>query len=49
MWVIGEQVSSYEVDLIASKFSTLGTYELSLINFPDPNTTFSIMGLTIMD
>ena len=44
MWVIGEQISSYEVDLIASKFSTLGTYELSLINFPNPNTTFSVMG-----
>ncbi len=44
MWVIGEQISSYEVDLTASKFSTLGTYELSLINFPNPNTTFSIMG-----
>lgn len=45
MWTIGEIVSSYEVDLIASRFSTLGAYELSLINSPDPNTTFSIIGV----
>ncbi len=45
MWVIGEAVQSYDVDLIASKFSTLGTYELSLINSPEPNTTFTILGV----
>ena len=44
MWVIGEAVQSYDVDLIASKFSTLGAYELPLINSPDPNTTFTILG-----
>ena len=44
MWVIGEAVQSYDVDLIASKFSTLGTYELSLINSPDPNTMFTLLG-----
>ncbi len=44
MWVIGEQIASYEVDLTASKFSTLGTYELALINSSRANTTFSIVG-----
>lgn len=45
MWTLGETVSVYEVDLIASRLSTLGTYELSLINSPDPNTEFSIIGV----
>ncbi len=45
MWVIGEAVSSYDVNLIASRFSTLGTYELPLINSPDPNTVFSVIGV----
>ena len=46
MWVIGEAVSSYDVDLIASRFSTLGSYELPLINSPDPNTIFTLIGVT---
>ena len=46
MWTVGEQVDSYEVNLTASKYSTLGTYELSLINHVKPNTTFSILGVS---
>ena len=44
MWVIGETVASYEISLTASKYSTLGTVELPLINFSTVNTTFSIVG-----
>ena len=49
MWVIGEQVASYEISLTASKYSTLGTYELPLINFSSPNTTFSVLGFNYND
>lgn len=44
MWVIGEQIASYEVDLSASKYLTLGTSELSMLNNYAPNSTFSIVG-----
>ena len=44
MWTIGEGVIEYEIDLVASKYSTLGTYELSLRDFTDPNTSFQILG-----
>ena len=43
MWNIGEGVIEYEVDLTASKYSTLGTTELSLIDFTDPNTSFQVL------
>ena len=49
MWVIGEMVSSYELDLVASKYSTLGTYELPLINSSEANTTFTIVGFSYND
>ena len=49
MWVIGEQVTSYEISMTASKYSTLGTYELPLINFSAPNTTFSVLGFNYND
>lgn len=49
MWNIGEKVDSYDVNLTASKYSTLGTYELSLINHVSPNTTFSILGVSYND
>ncbi len=45
MWVIGEAISSYDVTLTASKYSTLGTHELPLINFSEPNTTFTLLGV----
>ncbi|MBR3489981.1 MAG: hypothetical protein IKH36_00675 [Bacilli bacterium] len=44
MWVVGDQVTSIEINLTASKYSTLGTYELPLINFYEANTTFSVLG-----
>ena len=44
MWIIGAGVIEYELDLTASRYSTLGTSELSLRDFTNPNTTFSIIG-----
>ena len=44
MWTIGQGVIEYEVDLVASKYATLGTYELSLRDFTHPNTSFQILG-----
>jgi hypothetical protein len=44
MWIIGEVATTYEVNLTASKYSTLGAVELSLLDFADPNTTFSVLG-----
>ena len=44
IWAIGEQVTAYEITLTASKYSTLGTYELPLINFSDANTSISVLG-----
>ena len=49
MWAIGEQVTAYEITLTASKYSTLGTYELPLINFSEANTTFSVLGFNYSD
>ena len=46
MWVVGEVVASYEIDLIASKYSTLGAVELPLINFSTPNTVFTVVGFS---
>ena len=43
MWVIGEQVELIEIYLTASKYSTLGTYELPLVNYSAANTTFSVL------
>ena len=44
MWTIGEGVIEYEIDLVASKYSTLGTSELVLRDFTKPNTSFEILG-----
>ena len=49
MWVVGEPVTSYEITLTASKYSTLGTYELPLNSFYQPNTRFSILGFNYND
>lgn len=43
MWIIGEMVIEYNIDLIASKYSTLGAVELPLLEFSKGNTTFSIL------
>jgi len=44
MWVVGEQVATYDITITASKYSTLGTYELPLINLSSSNTTFTVLG-----
>ena len=44
MWIIGAGVIEYELDLTASRYSTLGTSELQLRDFTNPNTTFAILG-----
>lgn len=43
-WSIGISSINYSFDLTASKYSSLGTYELSMIDFPDGNTKFTIIG-----
>lgn len=43
-WVIGEQVTTYEITIAASKYATMGTYELPLVSSANPNTTFNILG-----
>ena len=45
MWVIGEAVLTYDIDLVASKYSTLGTVELPFLEFAKPNTTFQVLGI----
>ena len=43
MWFIGENVIEYNVNLVASKYSTLGSVEVSFFEFTDPNTSFEIL------
>lgn len=43
-WMIGEQVTTYNITLTASKYSTLGIKELSLVDYVTPNTSFNILG-----
>ncbi len=43
-WIIGFEAINYEFTLNASKYSSLGTYELQLIDFADGNTNFSAIG-----
>ena len=43
MWFIGENVIEYNVNLTASKYSTLGSVEVSFLEFYDPNTSFEIL------
>ena len=47
-WLVGESVKAqvFEVNLTASKFATLGTYELLLQGFSTPNTKFTIIGFS---
>ncbi len=44
MWVIGEKVTTYDFSLTASKYSTLGTYELPLTASAGANTIYEIIG-----
>ena len=43
-WIIGFEAINYEFTLNASKYSSLGTYELQLIDFADGNTIFNVIG-----
>ena len=48
IWMVGEalDVTTFEMDLIASKYATLGTYELLLQGFSDPNIRFTMQGFS---
>ena len=48
IWMVGEQmdVTTFEISLTASKYATLGTYELSLLGFSDPNIRFDLTGFS---
>ncbi len=43
-WVIGFEAISYEFTLQASRYSSLGTYELQLIDFAEGDTSFTVLG-----
>lgn len=49
MWVIGANVQSYDIELTASKYSTLGTYEFPFVNNVSGNTTFYIKSFNYND
>ncbi len=42
-WIIGFEAINYSFTLNASKYSSLGTNELQLIDFADGSTTFSVL------
>ncbi|MDD3453846.1 MAG: hypothetical protein PHN42_06210, partial [Bacilli bacterium] len=44
IWAIGVESINYSFALTASKYSSLGTYQLSLIDFAEGNTTFEVLG-----
>lgn len=48
IWLVGEKmdVTVFEMSLTASKYATLGTYELLLQGFSDPNIKFVISGFS---
>ena len=43
-WIIGFEAFSYEVNLLATKYSSLGTAELQLDDFAAGNTIFTVLG-----
>ena len=44
MWTIGISAVNYSFAMTASKYSSLGTYELSMREFAKGNTTFEVIG-----
>jgi hypothetical protein len=48
-WLIGEEVNTIEFTLSASKYSTLGTYELALDRYAGANSTYTIIGFNYDD
>ena len=49
MWYIGENAIEYNVNLVASKYSTLGAVEKSFLDFSKPNTSFQIVSFDSID
>lgn len=48
IWLVGVDmdVTTFEITLTASKYATLGTYELSLMGFSNPNIKFVLTGFS---
>lgn len=48
MWLCGEEmeVKVFPIEMVASKYATLGTYELALSGFADPNIKFALAGFS---
>ena len=48
MWVAGEKmdVKVFNIEMVGSKYATLGTYDLALTEFSDPNIKFIIAGFS---
>lgn len=48
MWLCGEEmeVKVFTIDMVASKYATLGTYELALSGFATPNIKMTIAGFS---
>ncbi len=44
MWEIGTPSIKYEVELIAARYSSLGTAVLNMPDFPDGNVIFNVIG-----
>ena len=44
MWTIGISAINYNFTMTASKYSSLGTYELSMRDFASGDTTFEVIG-----
>ena len=43
-WIVGFEAINYEFTLNASKYASLGTYELQLIDFARGDTEFNVLG-----
>ena len=43
-WVVGMNAINYTVNLTSTKYSSLGTFTLSLLDFTDGNTIFNVVG-----
>ncbi len=43
-WIIGQYSINYNFSLTASKYSSLGTHELSMYDFSKGDTTFKVLG-----
>lgn len=49
MWIVGELVAEYDIELVASKYATLGAYEFSFTEFTKANTSFQVLGFDTSD